>query len=547
MKIKVLSLLVALGLIFGAFAVAQAATSSIDNLPGGAGIFFWTTNPGGTHTLLNVQNVGGPNQIVGGTADIVVHIVFYDFRSIKLRDYSCPLSPWDNYSVAIVGDGSVVRVIPGSTNSAFPNNVVNGVTNCTDTIIFNTTGQGSANQQYGYGTIAIDRVNAPIAAGDSTKASSTVNVYRQDIGDGGTFSVGGVTYTQTSEPKYEVRISDNTSIKDATGIGSRDVRSARSWGDQTVVLPDMIFIRTAIVENGEMYGLNGQMLQGFMNMSYLQANGTALDASTANGVGWVNVVGKDANCTNAVNWGAAGGNGSAVRLSDPGGVTIGAPELYITDNVVRGGIAIRGSSAATGLNAEGAANCINNYTTRYAALGAAAEPSILVNGLPADMPRYWARFNNSATANTTSALVTIAPAATPTNFVPAATIADPLSALVMFACDDNEYCPSLASITPPEVGISPILRTGLSLTPLPGQTGIDVNQFTAGELIVQTTTPMFGFVATTYGDARLDIYSLVRTRINVNIYNLLGTAVATADDNGWAGTNVLLDVRHIGW
>lgn len=101
------------------FGSAMAATSSIDNVPGGGGFNYFHASAAGDMTLFNIQNVD--------VTAIRVHITLYDTASNKIVDFSIPLSNWDNWGCSISGDGTNITITPqtpcfyvGANNGCFP-------------------------------------------------------------------------------------------------------------------------------------------------------------------------------------------------------------------------------------------------------------------------------------------------------------------------------------------------------------------------------------------------------------------------------------------
>ncbi|MEW6053880.1 MAG: hypothetical protein AB1552_08860 [Nitrospirota bacterium] len=101
------------------FGSAMAATSSIDNVPGGGGFNYFHASAAGDTTLFNLQNVD--------TTAIRVHLTLYDTNSNKIIDFSIPLSNWDNWGCSITGDGTNITITPqtpcyyvGANNGCFP-------------------------------------------------------------------------------------------------------------------------------------------------------------------------------------------------------------------------------------------------------------------------------------------------------------------------------------------------------------------------------------------------------------------------------------------
>ncbi|MBF0344277.1 MAG: hypothetical protein HQL06_08605 [Nitrospirae bacterium] len=104
MKSKFLVLLLLLVVVFAGFNLAQAATSQIDNMPGGAGYAYWQTNSS-WRTLLNIQNVDNGTMMaaITGCTGYWVDIILFDENSRHLADWQMPLTPSDNTGFVISG------------------------------------------------------------------------------------------------------------------------------------------------------------------------------------------------------------------------------------------------------------------------------------------------------------------------------------------------------------------------------------------------------------------------------------------------------------
>ncbi|KJU87332.1 secreted protein [Candidatus Magnetobacterium bavaricum] len=112
MKSKFLVLLLLIAVVFAGFSLAQAATSQIDNMPGGAGFVYWQTNAS-WRTLINIQNTHN-------TSPFWVDIILFDENSVHLADWQMPLTPNDNTGVIISSpaDGTI-RIEPYSVPATF--------------------------------------------------------------------------------------------------------------------------------------------------------------------------------------------------------------------------------------------------------------------------------------------------------------------------------------------------------------------------------------------------------------------------------------------
>jgi hypothetical protein len=451
--VRKLILVLMLSVLLLGFGTAQAATSSLDNIPGGASVFYWQASPGGDYTLLNIQNIAD-NAIIGTSGAITVHIAFYDYDSTHVFDIECPLTSMDNFGYAITGSGTIVTLTPYSPSSAYVG-TINGVTTCSTVQTFPSPANGTDGLQYGYGTVAVNRTDGGVP----------LSLYR------------GVDV-----PLAGLRM--------PAGDGNGDARNDANNANTTVVLPNMIFTRTALIGPSGAYALNGNMLQGFMNMSRLQAeNVPSVAATTPLGAGWEDISIADVACgASTIDWDNSGTfQVGAVALTDFGGIDIHAPELYITDNSIVGGIAMN--------------TCVRGG--RYVALGAA-------NG------RYWARYNVTP-GFTDTTLLTVAPANNTSALNPARAIAD-TRVLTIPIYDDDEGVISTSLITPPEVGLSPFLSTTNAARPFNSSIAHSTN--TAGEAVVTVGAPIYGYAYTVISGTYADLYPLVKERVNINVVNL---------------------------
>jgi len=474
--VRKLILAVMLSVLLLGFGSAMAATSAIDNLPGGAGIAYWQASPGGYYTLLNIQNVAD-NTEIGNSAAIAIHVSFYDKDSNHKQDFTVPLSPRDNWGCSITGNGTTVTITPQTPIFPFLGYVQPA------SWTFSQPGSGPANLQYGYVTVAVTRAD-----------------------DDGFLHLG----VGTCDDLYLINEPEST-LYYPCGNGDGNPMNDADWANVKTVLPDVIFIRSAILTTGQAYAFNGTMLQGFLNIpSFSERH----DSATAT-MRFINTQGINARCdATDVDW----DNNSVipllgsdvVTLSDHNGVDIQAPELYITANIDTSGTTDSGMVVADG--------CLRGG--RFKALGSA-------NNI------YWARYNVMP-GFTDSTLLMVAPANSTTAYNPLAAIADGRFFTVV-AYDDNEANVS-TDITPPEVSLSPLVSA--TNLPLPGNFSIDHSTYTSGELRIIANAPMFGYIATVVAGTEADLFPLVRNRINIDIVNI------GADDDASAGVS---DVRQIGF
>ncbi len=458
-KLRVLFL--SMVLILGLGSGAMAATSAINNLPGGAGIMQWMAAPDGTHTLINVQNTMATCPGSGNPAYFMVHITFYDYNSQHLFDINWPMTPRDNIGIAVTGDGTNVNLTfePGEPNEALHT--------------FISAGLGTDNLQFGYATVALTAQDDAAAAACYPGAVPNV-VFQALVGNG------------NADPTDDV-----------------------NWANVNVVLPDVLFARAAVVFPDGVLGLNGVMLQGFMNMPTL-----AEDGATPNVLhDFADVWGADAICAVGVDWDNSGTiNPNAVTANDFAGIDIHSNELYMTVNyadfVPAGGVAGVGDIA---LNSPIACS----RAGRVKALGSGNN-------------RYWARYNVTPGSTETN-LVAIFPANSATAFNPAGLIADNRNFSVLIY-DDNEHFVSQPNITGPEVIVAPF--NSATNPPMTGMPVIQHTTYTNGEALITGPAPMFGYVYTTVSGTGSDIYPLVTETIPVNIANIVNADVSAVTVGG---------------
>lgn len=81
-------------------ASSQAATSSIDNLWGGAGIAYWQAGNGWV-SLINIQS---------GDVCAQVYVGVYNSDGNKLIGFTMPLRPLDNVGISVEGDGTNIQL-----------------------------------------------------------------------------------------------------------------------------------------------------------------------------------------------------------------------------------------------------------------------------------------------------------------------------------------------------------------------------------------------------------------------------------------------------
>jgi hypothetical protein len=149
---KILVLIAVLSIMLFGTTISNAATSQIDNLPGGAGYSYFQASAAGDVTLLNIQNVE--------TVAVMVHVVIYNQDSEEIISLPIPLSPYDNWGLAISGDGTAVTLTPqlpcfyaGANNGCFAP-------------FARALAAGADGMQRGYIAYAVTRVDDPFWGGD---------------------------------------------------------------------------------------------------------------------------------------------------------------------------------------------------------------------------------------------------------------------------------------------------------------------------------------------------------------------------------------------
>ena len=210
----VLALVISLVMMVGQ---AKAATSAIENVPGGAGVIYFQASPGGLMTVFNIQNVVANLEppLALSSAAILVHAAVYDSNSRHLADFNIPLSPRDNWGAVIVGDGTNITIIPLDAQGHFPPGI--------PSISRLLPGSGPDNLQYGYITFAITACDDP-------------NFYR---------GLG------------------------LQGNNNGDPRDDPNFSGTEIVLPNMILVRYVLLYPNSLVAMNAPMLQDFFNDNQL--------------------------------------------------------------------------------------------------------------------------------------------------------------------------------------------------------------------------------------------------------------------------------------
>jgi hypothetical protein len=272
---KILVLVAILCITLFSFGTSQAATSSLSDLPGGAGVGYWSCDGGGV-SLISLSNV--TNVLCGDTA-VVVHLSFYDRDSNKRKDFPIPLSPRDTWAAALTCSGNTVTITPNLPQGGW---LVGGAYKGSETQTFVNP---NAVPTHGYYTATVSRV-------DSTQF--------------GALSLCGFLWG---------------------GNGDGDPRNDPLFSNIDLFVPNLIYMRNAFVSLGALdaYGINGWMMQGFWNEAQLSevAFGEFFDSVF------------DFLCPGGlVDWNNNGFVNNVFAGTDDGnGLNIDPWELYTTDNL----------------------------------------------------------------------------------------------------------------------------------------------------------------------------------------------------------------------
>lgn len=123
----------------------EAATSSIDNIPGGAGLSYWQAG-GGWTTLINVQNVRG--------SCAEVYAGLYNSDGTRINAFTLPLRPSDNVGIIINGDGFNLYLYDYSDNAYGGSSYLNDLS--TGPAVVVATPSGPDGIQRGYLSVVIN-------------------------------------------------------------------------------------------------------------------------------------------------------------------------------------------------------------------------------------------------------------------------------------------------------------------------------------------------------------------------------------------------------
>lgn len=169
MKKKVLILALMLSVLLLGFGTSQAATSALDNKPGGAGISYWQAGAG-YEALINVQNITAVYKIV--------HVTLWDGLSVHILDWNHCLTPNDNIGIIIRANNSTgsINISDYSDSQAGYNTIPAYPATTVNATSSTVTSAGAA---YGYMTMAESGTGATCAlaaASIPTYANTAINV-----------------------------------------------------------------------------------------------------------------------------------------------------------------------------------------------------------------------------------------------------------------------------------------------------------------------------------------------------------------------------------
>jgi hypothetical protein len=411
--VKKLILAVMLSVLLLGFGSAMAATSAMDNLPGGAGVIYWQANAT-WQTLVDIQSIDPMN-------NTTIHVVIYDMNSIDVLDFELPFTPLDHVGFAITCDGVAACVAMPYSDNAFGG------------------GLPPAGQPFGAPAI-----------------------------DGMQYGYIGLVHDVTVAPPADPTIApSNTRTNYLPGWEVVPIN--------TPALDDFIMRAALIQGTTNAYGANATMLQGFANMvdpNIVPPTNVGLNEAGATSQFIDSTV--PAACA-AINWNGDAVVGNTFLTNDDAGrgPEIDSWELYATENFFMAAPPIIPMLVTDGCVRAGRAKSLGSW-----------------NNL------YWGRYN-ATPGLTTSTLVMVFPASPGM----AAGTADPRGpgSVTVHAYNDDEAWVS-TGITPDEV------HTIVAGSP----PGFNINN-TAGELQIDTATPMYGWVVTETAGF-VDVYPLYRER-----------------------------------
>ena len=144
--------------------LSNAATSSLDNAPGGAGIAYWQAG-GGWQTLLNIQE--------RSMSCAEVHASLYNSNGTKILNFNLRLTPRDNVGIVINGDGVNLSLYDYSDTAYGGTTDLNDIS--TGPAVVVAAPAGSDGIQRGY--LSVVRTNTGCTGAGSSPSGNITNIY----------------------------------------------------------------------------------------------------------------------------------------------------------------------------------------------------------------------------------------------------------------------------------------------------------------------------------------------------------------------------------
>lgn len=144
--------------------LSNAATSSLDNAPGGAGFAYWQAG-GGWQTLINIQEING--------TCAEVHANLYSSTGTDIMDFNLRLRPRDNVGIVINGDGVNLSLYDYSDTAYGGTFVLNDVSTGPAFVV--AAPAGTDGIQRGY--LSIVRNNTGCTGTSGAPSGSIANIY----------------------------------------------------------------------------------------------------------------------------------------------------------------------------------------------------------------------------------------------------------------------------------------------------------------------------------------------------------------------------------
>lgn len=303
MKVKKLILAVMLSVLLLGFGTSYAATSAIDNVPGGAGYVYWQAD-GAWSTLVNIQSIVN-------VLSMTVHVAIYDHNSVERADYQFPMTPLDGVGFVLVGNpaANTVTIIPYSDN-AWGGSGIPPAGN-----VFFCPANGGL--QYGYISVVIDKIAAPPidptllpsftqtefinpdwiymrnALIRGTDAAFGINsIMFQGFGNAWAFDLGvgaGVAAGLTEVPVVGVE----SQFANTFGADALCVALPTNWdGTAAITFASIDDVQGPNIDSWELYGTWHDFGAVFVNLPpHIIVDGAAAGPANCNPAGRVNVLG----------------------------------------------------------------------------------------------------------------------------------------------------------------------------------------------------------------------------------------------------------------